>query len=48
MDYLCGQRGTVLVDECVCVCVCVCVYVCMCAPVMSRESTTETVAVKCV
>ena len=42
MDFLCGQWGTVLADECACVCVCVCV------PVMSRESSTETVAVKCV
>ena len=44
MDFLCGQWGTVLADECACVCVCVCV----CVPVMSRESSTETVAVKCV
>lgn len=36
MDYLCGQWGTMLVDKCVCVC----------APVMSGESSTETVAVK--
>ena len=42
MDFLCGQWGTVLADKCACVCVCVCV------PVMSRESSTETVAVKCV
>ena len=42
MDFLCGQWGTVLADECACVCVCVCV------PVMSRESSTDTVAVKCV
>ena len=43
MDYLCGQWGTMLVDNvCVCVCVCVCVH----TPVMSGESSTETVAVK--
>ena len=30
MDFLCGQWGTVLVDECACVCMCVCVCVCAC------------------
>ena len=29
MDYLCGQWGTMLVDNvCVCVCVCVCAHAC--------------------